>query len=565
MKAMILAAGLGTRLRPYTDHRPKALFTLNGKPVLGLTIDEIRHAGFEAVMVNTHHRHQQIEDFLAHTDFDIPVQWRHEPEILGTGGALRNVADYWQSGALLVINADIVADIDLGAVYQYHRHHDYPVTMVMHDDADFNSVAVDDAGFVTRFQYGSEDHGPEQSMAFTGIHIIDPRVLDFLPPQGSAHIIDTYKEMLAAGEKIKAYIARNHVWHDIGTPQRYHRAAVDHMAPLAFEVAFGLPTTGSIQRHKLHGDGSDRQWHRMEKEGQTLIMADHGILHAPGQQEVDAYVAIGRHLERCGVPVPHFYLHDRCSGLVFVEDLGDKLLQTELKYMKGDEIRRCYGRVIDIWITMAMEGRRGFDTAWTYQTPHYDRRVILENECRYFMEAFIRGHLGWEMRYETLESEFGLIADQIEKFAVIGFMHRDLQSRNIMLRDEKICFVDFQGGRLGPLQYDLASLLIDPYAALSPSLQQQLFSYGSAELQRRYGIDADDFLLGYLFCALSRNLQMLGAFAYLTGTKGKAWFAEYIPRAIASLHRNLSAIQTIPLPKLIALAEKLLELKSEKV
>ena len=559
MKAMLLAAGLGTRLRPYTDKRPKALFSLNRKPVLELAIEKIRDAGFQSVMVNTHHCHRQVEEFIAHADFGIAVETRHETELLGTGGALSNVADYWRTGPLLVINADIVSDIDLAAVYRFHARHDHPVTMVMHDNTDFNSVAVNDAGFITRFHFHPPDPGPQRSLAFTGIHIIDTRVLDFLPRQGSAHIIDAYSQMLAAGEKIKAYISEGHVWYDIGAPRRYRRAAIEHMAPLAFQAAFGSVPTGSMVRQRLRGDGSDRRWYRFAKGGRTMVMADHGISRDDDQQEVDAYIAIGRHLERCAVPVPRIYLHDRCSGLVFMEDLGDQLLHDGLARMKGREIEQCYRRVIDTWITMAMEARQGFDTAWTYQSAHYDRDVILDNECHYFMQAFIRDYLGWKTPRTALESEFGLIADGIEKFAVPGFMHRDFQSRNIMLQNGKIYFVDFQAGRLGPLQYDLASLLIDPYAALPAALQQRLLAHGCNELERRYAIDPQPFRAGYRFCALSRNLQILGAYAYLTTTRDKTWFADYIPGAIQSLNQNLSAIGPgVALPGLEALVEKLL-------
>ncbi len=564
MKAMILAAGLGTRLRPFTERRPKALFTVNNIPVLALAIDQVRRAGFDTVLINTHHGHGQIEDFLAGADPGVRIEICHEPEILGTGGALVNVAGRWATEPLLVVNADIVSDIDLRQVCEYHGNHHWPVTMVMHDHADFNNVAVDADGFVTRFRYRAEDQGPEKAMAFAGIHVVDPRVRDFLPATGPSHIISAYENLLAAGEKIKAYLPPPFSWHDIGTPERYRQAVLDRMVPVAFGKAFGAAGAREPGIQPLHGDGSDRRWFRLRHGDESLILADHGICCGEGRQEVDAYVAIGGHLRRRRVPVPHIYLHDRCSGLVFLEDLGDTLLQDGLGKMSSDEVLHWYRRVIDGWITMAMDGGRGFDPDWTYQTPRYDRRVIIDNECRYFMEAFVRGHLGWDMDDAPLMDEFEWIARQIESHAVTGFLHRDLQSRNIMLRKEEIYFVDFQGGRLGPLQYDLAALLIDPYASLPVALQRQLYDHALRQLQERHGIDAEKFRRGYPFCALARNLQMLGAFGFLTDTKGKSWFARYIPRAVSSLHRRLAAGPAERLPRLKALAEKLQVRAAEK-
>ena len=118
-----------------------------------------------------------------------------------------------------------------------------------------------------------------------------------------------------------------------------------------------------------------------------------------------------------------------------------------------------------------------------------------------------------------------------------------------MVQDERIVFIDFQGGRLGPIQYDLASLLIDPYAALPPAVQEQLFAYGAAMLDSRYGADLERFEKGYRLCAVSRNLQILGAFAFLSRVKGKRQFETYIPAAVSGLARNLTRA-TVSLPAL---------------
>lgn len=554
MKAMILAAGRGTRLLPFTRHTLKPLFTLNRRPVLDLTLERLKQAGCREVTVNTHHLHDQIEALVNARDDAMAVHTCHEPEILGTGGAIRNVASFWAGGPLLVINADIVTDIDLAAICRFHNRNACPVTMVMHDHPDFNTVAVDQEDCVAGFDASGPDAGPLRRLAFTGIHVLDGRVLDFLPRSGPAHIIDAYAKMIAAGERIKAFIATGHYWRDIGTPAAYKAAAFEHMAPEAFACAFGSLPREPIRRRPLQGDGSDRQWHRLTAGPRNLIMADHGIRpHRDTRQEVDAFVDIGRHLYARGAAVPRIYLHDTFAGLVFLEDLGDRHLQDAARELKEEQLRQLYCRVIDQWLDMAVQGGRGFDVAWTYQGARYDRRLILDRECRYFVEAFLNGYLGRPDAYAEMADEFEQLADHALVNGWTGFMHRDLQSRNIMIKAERICFIDFQGGRLGPLQYDLASLLIDPYTALDPGLQDDLRTYAARALHRRTGAHIERFLQGFDYCAVARNLQILGAFGYLSRVKGKTYFEAYIPAALSSLQRRLSILRQGRLHKLRAL------------
>src|SRR5210317_1459900 len=123
----------------------------------------------------------------------------------------------------------------------------------------------------------------------------------------------------------------------------------------------------------------------------------------------------------------------------------------------------------------------------------------------------------------------------------MGFMHRDMQSRNIMIKGRDIYFIDFQGGRIGPIQYDLASLLIDPYVELPHAIQAQLIDYSIEVLAAQTELTPEKFLSCYHYCRLTRNLQILGAYAYLSKVKGKKHFESYIPAAVRSLRSNLAA------------------------
>lgn len=558
MKALILAAGRGTRLLPFTRHTPKPLFTIGGQPVLALVLERLRQAGCKAVVINTHHLHARVEAVAHARDYGMALQTVHEPEILGTGGAIRNVAAFWSDGPLLVVNADIVSDIDLAALWHCHRRDGHPVTMAMHDHSEFNSVTVDGNDFVMGFGPGPITDGAQRRMAFTGIHVLERQVLDFLPPSGPAHIIDAYTRMIQAGVRIKAHRVRDHYWRDIGTPAAYQKTVYEQMAPAAFAAAFGSPPPGPILRQPLQGDGSERRWYRLTAGGKNLILADHGIRTAvDARQEVDAFVDIGRHLRARGAAIPRIHSHDAFAGLVFLEDLGDCHLQVAVRQRPADEVPRRYRQVIDQWLTMAIEGARGFDTDWTYQSACYDRPLILERECRYFMEAFIQNYMGLAEPYADLAAEFEHLADHAIADGCIGFMHRDLQSRNIMVRQEGIGFIDFQGGRLGPLQYDLASLLIDPYVALPLPLQESLLAYAAQAFHARTGAPEDRFRRGYVSCAITRNLQILGAFAHLTQVKGKPYFASYIPDALAALRHRLAAPEHLHLPRLTTLVARI--------
>ena len=541
MKALILAAGYGTRLRPYTDTIPKPLFPIDGQPILDYHIRRLYRAGFEALAINTHHLHEKILEYIKGQAYPVPIKISHEPEILGTGGAIKNVTEFWDEQPFMVINSDVATDIDLRRVYDFHCNHAHPVTLVLHDDPQFNSVGVSKDGFVTGF--GSDSDAQKSASAvltFTGIQVLDPVVLDHIPAGKFYSSIDAFTEMIRQGDKVSAYLNQSQYWRDIGTPANYRHAVFDHLAPAAFYNGFGINADGPIDKILLKGDGSDRRWYRLKSSNQTMIMVDHDIRSHPGTTEADAFFAIGKHLHDCGVPVPRIYHADTFSGMVFVEDLGDEnLQQVVIREMEEKSVVRLYQEVIRQLCNMAINGQQNFDPVWTWQTPEYDKNLILDKECRYFVEAFLQGYLKLDELYETYAAEFEELADRALQYGEFGFMHRDFQSRNIMIKDGRPHFIDFQGGRRGPIQYDLASLLIDPYVELKTDLRQHLLEFASSEFTKSRPVDKTRFQTGFKYCCLTRNLQILGAFAYLSQVKGKSEFEKYIPAALGNLGKSL--------------------------
>ncbi len=562
MKAMILAAGLGTRLLPLTKDKPKPLFCLAGRPVMDILIRKLKDAGCESVIINTHHLAPMVDRFVNDQDYGIPVSTRFEPQILDTGGGIKNVEDFWGEAPFLVANGDIFTNIDFDEVYRFHNSHGQPVTMVLHDYEKFNNVWVDGKNHITGFgrtrpcppplppyQHPSDSHAASSSedrlLAFTGIQILDPMVLKFIPEETACSIIDVYCDMIRQGLTLKGFVSRGHFWHDIGTMSGYRGAVQEALTRHALEEAFPQATDHVLAWTKLKGDGSDRSWHRVNAENISVVVVDHGPPEGEAMCEADSFFAIGRHLACKGIPVPRLYGYDRPSGIVVMEDLGDLHLQTAVRQSTGPEgVFGHYKKVIDLLVTMGVEGAKGFDPAFTYQTPYYDRKLILEKEAKYFLTAFLNQYKGMKVTFEQLEVEFELLAHRSRPDAFLGFLHRDFQSRNILVKGREFFFIDFQGGRLGPLQYDLASLLIDPYVELPQTVQDNLLTYYVERLSEHRNVDRDAFLSAYPYCAINRNLQALGAFAFLSRVKGKKDFETYIPVAVASLKRNLGRLDS---------------------
>jgi len=216
MKAMVLAAGLGTRLRPYSLKRPKPLFPVLDTPLLTHTLNQLRRSEAEGIVVNAHHLREQIRAMLQGQG-DVHVQM--EEMELGTGGGLRLAQRYFGEAPFLAVNGDIVHDLDLAAAYRSHCVSGADVTMVLHDCPRFNNVRVNGEGRIMGFS-GPAGEG-ERLLAFTGVQVINPAVLSLIPEGVFYNIIDCYTTLLASGGTIQALVVSGHFWTDMGTPADY--------------------------------------------------------------------------------------------------------------------------------------------------------------------------------------------------------------------------------------------------------------------------------------------------------------------------------------------------------
>lgn len=255
MQAMILAAGFGTRLLPFTKFRPKPLFPILNKPLLLLTIERLQRAGCDHIVVNCHHLQQQILDALKNMT---GVVIQQEELVLGTGGGLRLALQSFRDEPVLVTNGDIYHAVDFQLLYQSHLNDTASVTMAMHEYPRFNTVSVADGQVA-----GFDNTGNGRLLAFTGLHVIDPDILSSIPLMQPSSIIDHYRWLLNKKKRIGALRVDGCFWTDMGTVEDY----------LALH---GGLLTGDIPWWQELGEGPESPFYLINREigNDSLMMKD---------------------------------------------------------------------------------------------------------------------------------------------------------------------------------------------------------------------------------------------------------------------------------------------------
>ncbi|MBN1295592.1 NDP-sugar synthase [bacterium] len=231
--AVVLAAGYGTRLRPLTAHHAKPSLPLFHLPVIGHILRQLENTGISRVFINLHSHAWSVRRALRPVRFrGMEIQYSYEPIILGTAGALYPLRHVLRSEPFLLINGDIVTDLDFLRVIDTHvSHPDTLATLVLHPPSltiGFPAVGSSHDGVLTRFPYGNLNRKtPEWTGTFTGIHVINPRIFDFMPSGGFQCINSSvYARAIRAGHTFGTY-RHDGYWNDIGTPDRYFDAHCD--------------------------------------------------------------------------------------------------------------------------------------------------------------------------------------------------------------------------------------------------------------------------------------------------------------------------------------------------
>ncbi len=630
IKAFILAAGYGERLKPITDHIPKPLLPICGKPIIETVLDRISSLSPAIIGINTHHKSKQIENWKLNYITPCNIRLFHENSILGTGGALKNAESMLRDSVFIVHNADILTDIDLENLVRRHCESRNIATLAVHDLEKFNNVWIDNKGFLKSVgKMTKEENSGLCKTAFMGIAVYSPEILNYLP-EGNSSVVDAWLKSVAAGQSIGTVDFSGAAWTDIGTPDAYAAAVFDTLrkdgetiyvhksvdcskteligtvaieegvtiqAPASLsnsillpgtEIAANtqienaivgpefsvplstaqnretIPITQSIRKWfdqredfadatTIGAGGSDRTYHRIRHKDKTAIL----MTCREANQDYIRHVTYARFFRNCSLPVPDMFVVDETNKQALFEDLGDMSLYSWLKCRRSpDEIEVLYKKILNIVVQLQTVVADRIS-----ECPMLQERVFdydhLRWETGYFMERFIKGIKQINNSDPELSAEFHRLAKNVDAFPKT-LLHRDFQSQNIMVTIGNMPrLIDYQGARLGPAAYDMASMLWDPYYRIEDALRDRLVTYYiTCMKQALNSFNEADFRRSLLPCRLQRHMQALGAYGFLSTEKGKTHFLKHIPQAVEYLKQE-TALTKETYPILHALAASL--------
>jgi aminoglycoside/choline kinase family phosphotransferase len=316
-----------------------------------------------------------------------------------------------------------------------------------------------------------------------------------------------------------------------------------------FEQHFHSPP---VRVQPLQGDlgGSGRKIIRLSSEKATAI----GILYSVREENV-AFLEFSKHFRRHGLPVPQIYAEDLTHGAYLQEDLGDSTLYEFLSKNRtgadvAPEVVEAYRKVVAVLPRFQIEAGSDLNYKVCYPISSFDRQSIAW-DLNYFKYYFLR-LAGISFNEQALEDDFGRLTEFLLSARRDYFLYRDFQSRNIMLRNGDPFFVDYQGGRKGALQYDIASLLYDAKADLPPELRQQLLDHYLDRLAGFIELDREAFLQYYYAYVFVRIMQALGAYGFRGFYERKPHFLQSVPYALKNLRWLLHNVRLpIELPTLM--------------
>lgn len=597
LKAFIPAAGLGTRLLPVTNAFPKPLLPILGRPILDYVLDKIMDLPVEKAGINLHHIGDRIRDWIKAAGYGDFVEFFPEDPILGTGGALYNARDFLKSSTFIVHNGDVISDIDMVAFHEFHVERLNRVTLAVCDCAEFNAVGVDEMGLMVSVGDKGRPDLAKRKVTFTGIALYEPGFLKYLPA-GVSHVTDSWLRAFAEGERIGVFDMAGSEWNDLGTVDRYAARILSELdkrsetrfignnvyVPIDCRMA-GTVVVESDSRIGLgvementivlpggvvHGgeklkrclvSGSDRIPLKSPKHDKAepreafkaggsnriymrVQLADDisGFLlkSGPDDPDFERQVEFTHFFTRQKLPVPRLLSCDMRRRRAMFEYLGDTDLYNWFRSGPNNgEKLTMYKEVLDQLVRF-QQVRTAGNTLLRSRV--FDMETLLW-ETRYFLDRFVKGFLNLSPDDEgELKEEFRKLAEKVFAYPK-RLMHRDFQSCNIMVFERKVYLIDYQGARVGPPAYDAVSCIQDPYCPLPVEMEEELKDHYFREFMKRDRYSEARLKESFLYCALQRHMQALGAYGYLTRIKGKAWFEQHIPRGLELLRRDAAAAQ----------------------
>ena len=535
-KAVVLAAGHGTRLRPFTCATPKPLMPVWGETMLARIIALLRERGVDDIVVNSHHLHEQIrvwtDDYrkVAQEKGDkVRIKVSYEPEILGNGGVLNPLREWIGNDPFYLVSSDIVME----NVPNLERSFEQLKTsgclgVALITEAGPRTIEVEpESKFVTCWK--SPDPGVDGTFTYCGFAILKPEVLKYVKPDGFSSIVTAYEKAMLEGKFIKAVQADDLLWEDAGTIQRYIELNRDG-EDTAFSDIPQLKAVGAENPKFLGSRGSER----------VFFGCDQGIavLYDDGNRDENGkYPGHARWLKAKGIPVPEILAEVPEKKVMLMSNAG-----VERKMSLED-----YARVVEVLAKFNALGQEP-DLPSNLLSPFDDE--TWEWERNLFAKYCLGANFQMEMS-SAVRKEFEGIAEILEKEPK-ALVHRDFQSTNILWKGDKLTFIDFQGMRLGPAAYDLASLVYDPYVTFTDRKRQALIELYARESGRA------DFVKICPIAAIQRLAQCLGAYGRLASV-GQPQFLRHVQPALENL---LAAADQGGFDAIGALAEDLIA-KSE--
>lgn len=546
IRGMILAAGFGTRLAPVTDHLPKPLLPVGKITLLEHATASFDRAGISEVAVNTHHLGEMIAQQLESRPDASRFSIFHETKILGTGGALHGARKFLEVAPhFLVYNGDVLCDVDLAVLVAAHQEHGGLATLLLVDEPRFNTVHVADDGSVVHIEGASTGSLPSgcTSLTYSGIGIFSSRLLDDIGPGFSSLITPLVKAMENDPGCVKGFIPEEIYWNDLGTLPTYLRVCHElETCPDDYPwlCNTGVSAASPLKLNRITGHGSDRHFWRLNTAAWSAV-AMQCSKDSAARTEFQYQLTIGRFLHTHNLGSAEILSVDEAENTLLMEDLGQAslLFLARNKNTPGAMLADRYRQVVDHLLLLQSQTDTARVACPSAVNRCLDHEVLLW-ETSYFREQFLHRHLGLkEENTRHLLREFEALAQCVANQPLV-LLHRDFQSQNIHFQAGKVRLVDIQGLRLGPVGYDIMSLVWDPYVNLPGELRKELLDRFTAGC----GGVATDVQPMALAAGLQRLMQALGAYGFLGHVKGKSEFLEHIPQAIENLRTLLNEATT---------------------
>lgn len=556
-KAVVLAAGLGYRLRPLTLFQPKPLIPLGGVPLIERSLRQLEAWGVTAIAVNLHWQAELLRDYLRARQGRAVITFSEEPGLLGTAGALVPLRSFIGDDPFWMVNADIVWRLPPSLLLRPWRARRPLAALWLLPDKGPRTVETDAEGSITT--YRSPRRGAPGTATFSGVQVVSPRIYDYLParrPETALSLVEVYEAAARAGERVLGIASRgaSH-WDDAGSLPDYLRlrrsirtVSVPAGVPpvqAPFTLARGgrlrfpslvwpdpalAPTLlqagwrlGRTTVEPLPPRGSDRSFLRVVGGAQSAIYVRYGCQ----RDENRRYAGHARLLREAGVAVPRVLAERPEARALLLEDGGACSLRDAVQADPG-RIDRLYHAVLDQVVRLHTRATRLADACALDMEPAFDRRLYAWERDLFLEQIVRRRHRVAEAFTPGLLDEYDRVAEALLGVGRPVIVHRDLQSTNVLLHRGRVTLIDFQGMRRGAAAYDLGSLLADPYVGLPRGRREALLDYYA---RRVGGAEGDEARRLFPLGGVQRLTQALGAFGRLTALGLSDWQVHIVPAA----------------------------------